>query len=76
MLTISTLLICLTPFDQPAYNPLLLTSMDLIIAFQFNLQVVHITGSDNAVADALSRFHYNVVTSLAPHTSVSLFEPP
>ena len=50
--------------------------MDLIIAFQFNLQVVHTTGSDNAVADALSRFHYNVVTSLAPHTSVSLFEPP
>ena len=49
-------------------------SVNIILAFQLQFHVVHIPGSDNTVADALSRFCYNVITSLTPHVILSPFE--
>jgi hypothetical protein len=61
---------------QPFYNPLLLTAVDLLRQFDVQLRVFHIPGSDNVVADALSRGRFDVVAMHAPHLRIFFFEPP
>jgi hypothetical protein len=61
---------------QPCYNPLLLTSVDLLLRHGHQLRVFHVTSEDNAVADSLSRLHGDLALSIVPDLSISTFIPP
>lgn len=58
------------------YNPILITLVDLLEGHGTQLQVVHIPGADNSVADALSRFRNDIALSLAPGLTIGPFQPP
>ncbi|PPQ83139.1 LOW QUALITY PROTEIN: hypothetical protein CVT26_008293 [Gymnopilus dilepis] len=58
------------------YNPILITTLDLLLSCDMQLQVVHIPGSQNTVADALSRFHNSLALHYCPSLFISTFEPP
>jgi hypothetical protein len=61
---------------RPLYNPLLLTTADLLTTFGADLRVLHVPGHLNSVADALSRFHNANTQSLAPGLHITPFIPP
>lgn len=58
------------------YNPLLITLVDILEAHGTQLQVVHIPGTGNRVADALSRFRNDIALFFFPNLSISSFQPP
>lgn len=58
------------------YNPILITLVDLILFFDTQLQVVHILGAKNTIADALSRFNNDSAALLHPGLFISPFLPP
>lgn len=58
------------------YNPILITLVDLLESYGSQLQVVHIPGANNSVADALSRFHNDIALSIVPDLIIGPFEPP
>ncbi|KIY49912.1 hypothetical protein FISHEDRAFT_72144 [Fistulina hepatica ATCC 64428] len=60
----------------PPYNPLLITSADLLMFYECDLRVFHVKGKDNKVADALSRFQNDLATTLAPGLRIFSFIPP
>ena len=59
----------------PPYNHLLKTAVDILCAGDSDLRVLHVSGVDNAVADALSRADFNRALSLAPKLQIHSFEP-
>lgn len=61
---------------KPAYNSLLLSSVDMLIAHKVDLRVEHIPGHQNVIADTLSRFHNELVKDLVPSAQIFDFEPP
>jgi len=61
---------------QPLYNRLLITAVDLLLDFDVELRVFHIAGEDNVVADALSRFRFDIIAMYSPLLRVLQFQPP
>lgn len=60
----------------PQYNPILIASVDILIHSHIDLRVVHIPGSQNSIADALSRFDYATVYHLQPNATILPLQPP
>ncbi|KIK60807.1 hypothetical protein GYMLUDRAFT_124777, partial [Collybiopsis luxurians FD-317 M1] len=60
----------------PPYNPILIDSADLLLHFNIDLRVVHISGSKNSVADALSRNDLELAYSLCPELKIYSMETP
>lgn len=61
---------------RPVYNSLLLSAVDILISYSVDLRVEHIPGQQNVIADALSRFHNELVKDLVPSAQIFDFEPP
>ncbi|KAF8228721.1 hypothetical protein L208DRAFT_1290202, partial [Tricholoma matsutake] len=60
----------------PAYNPILITAVDLMISTRIQLCVFHIPHSGNQVADALSWLNGDTAHVLHPGLSIWNFIPP
>ena len=60
----------------PAYNPILITAVDYLMAHQMDLRVFFIPGELNVVADALSRFENARAYSSQWGLSIAPFTPP
>ena len=50
----------------PAYNHLLKTAVDILLCNSFSLQVLHVPGKENVVADALSCIQFSVTLHHEP----------
>lgn len=61
---------------DPIHNPILLTAIDLLVSHNAELRVLHISGRDNIVADALSRWDNATALTHAPGLTISFFLPP
>jgi hypothetical protein len=61
---------------HPPYNSIMLAAVDILLEYQVDLRVEFIPGSENRVADALSRFQNERVLEIAPAASFFDFEPP
>ncbi|KIY46252.1 hypothetical protein FISHEDRAFT_75807 [Fistulina hepatica ATCC 64428] len=59
----------------PPYNPLLITAVDLLMHTDCQLRVLHVSGADNRIADALSRFQNSLAIHLSPHLHIASFRP-
>ena len=59
----------------PAYNPLLKAAVSILVSGQHHLQVLHVPGTNNFVADALSRLHLTAVLSTIPNLKITPFQP-
>ena len=60
----------------PAYNPILITAVDYLMAHQMDLRVFFIPGELNVVADALSFFENARAYSSQWGLSIAPFTPP
>jgi hypothetical protein len=60
----------------PHYNDLLKYTISLLIKHDISLRVAHVSGVDNVVADALSRFENTKATAECPGLLISHFQPP
>ena len=60
----------------PEYNHLLRRSVDVVLANELDLRVLHIPGEQNVIADALSRCLFSVALDSAPELKISPFQPP
>lgn len=60
----------------PAYNSLLRNAVDLLITHDVDVRVLHIPGSDNVVADAISRSRFADACAHAPGLLIRTFQPP
>ena len=56
--------------------PLMLYAVELMMDQNINIQVVHILGSENLVADALSCSLFHTAINHEPALQVSSFTPP
>ncbi len=61
---------------SPTYNPILKSAVDVLISHNIDLRVLHIPGSENDVADALSRSQFSRARDLVPRLLVLPFLPP
>jgi hypothetical protein len=59
----------------PPYNHLLKTAIDIMDMGNHDMRVLHVSGVDNAVADALSRADFQRALDLVPNLKISNFEP-
>ena len=50
----------------PVYNPILISAVDVLIQKPFRIQVLTVPGSENTVADALSRAHLAILHERFP----------
>jgi len=60
----------------PEYNHLLRRSVDIALANELDLCILHIPGEQNVVADALSCCLFSVALDSAPQLKISPFQPP
>jgi len=60
----------------PAYNHLLRRSVDILLANDIDLHVLHVPSDQNGVADALSRCQFSSALTLIPDLRISPFQPP
>ena len=60
----------------PDYNPLLKSAVDVLIAQNYSLRVLHVPGEDNLIADALSRVQFSIALSYEPSLKLFTFNPP
>ena len=58
------------------YNHLLKQAVDILIRHDFSLCVLHVTGDQNVVADALSRVQFSIALNLEPKLRLYTFLPP
>ncbi|RDB17203.1 hypothetical protein Hypma_002007 [Hypsizygus marmoreus] len=61
---------------KPIYNPLLKFVADILIDSEHQLRVLHVSGSSNTVADALSRAKFLDAITLVPNLVIKPFTPP
>jgi hypothetical protein len=59
-----------------SYNHLLLFVVRLLLPHTTSLRVFHIPGSDNTIADAVSRRLFHIASALHPALRISHFKPP
>ena len=59
----------------PPYNHLLKTAVDILNQGDHDLRVLHVSGVDNAVADAFSRNNFHRALTLVPGLKIAPFEP-
>ena len=60
----------------PAYNPILITAVDWMIAMDIQVRVFHIPRHLNTLADALSRFDNKTALTYEPTLVITPFTPP
>lgn len=60
----------------PLYNPILKSTVDVLIEYDIDLCVVHIPGVRNIVADALSRSKLDEAAQLCTGLIIERFQPP
>jgi hypothetical protein len=60
----------------PAYNPILKSSVDVRVSANIDLQVLHVPGELNTIADAVSRSQFDLARSLVPGLNILPFTPP
>ena len=58
------------------YNPILITFVNLLLFYDTQVQITHIPGNQNTVADALSRFANHSARWYQPNLLISPFQPP
>ncbi len=58
------------------YNPILKSAINVMVSHSIDLHVLHIPGSENDVADALSRSKFSRARELVPRLLILPFEPP
>ena len=58
------------------YNGLLKEAVDLLMTFEVDLQVLHVEGSHNTLADLLSRSRFNEISRMYPAITVTPYKPP
>ena len=61
---------------QPEFNPLLRHCIDIMIAKEFQVRVLHIPGEQNTVADAISRCVFHRAQQPVPKLHLETFQPP
>jgi hypothetical protein len=61
---------------KPSYNIILKPAVSLLLKHRVDLRVIHVPGTDNVVADALSRFQNSKAIAACPGLTISAFEPP
>lgn len=59
----------------PEYNCILKAAVDLLFDGKLQLRVLHISGEDNEVADALSRSDFMRAIRLCPELTIKSFQP-
>jgi hypothetical protein len=60
----------------PTYNHLLRRSVDILLASNIDLRVLHVSGENNETADALSRCQFMSALNMTPELLISPFKPP
>jgi hypothetical protein len=55
------------------YNPIIMATVKICLQSSIDLQVFHIEGKKNDVADALSRRAFSLACSLVPGLSIKFF---
>ncbi|KAJ3831742.1 hypothetical protein F5878DRAFT_501183, partial [Lentinula raphanica] len=60
----------------PLYNTILVRTVDILMEHHIDLRVIHIPGSDNTIADALSRSDFELARALQPGLDIQPFQPP
>jgi hypothetical protein len=58
------------------FNKILKSSIDILIETGIDLRVLHVPGTENVVADALSRKNFHIALDAAPQLTCILFQPP
>ncbi|KZV93603.1 hypothetical protein EXIGLDRAFT_598169, partial [Exidia glandulosa HHB12029] len=61
--------------DLP-YNQILLAAVEIMLSQNVSARVYHISGTRNAVADALSRGRLDLAAQLSPGLVITSFQPP
>ena len=61
---------------KPVYNPILMSTVNILLHFDVDLRVAHVPGNHNIIADALSRYHNELIVDLVPSAQIFTFEPP
>ena len=62
--------------SHPPYDLILLHAISLLISHSIDLRVWHIPGSQNFIADALSRGLFSLAHQHLPGLIISTFQPP
>ncbi|KIJ32985.1 hypothetical protein M422DRAFT_82381, partial [Sphaerobolus stellatus SS14] len=61
---------------KDGYNELLLFAVELLMQKRISLRVCHVAGSNNTVADTISRGLFSLARQLVPSIRIGTFEPP
>ncbi|RDX39564.1 hypothetical protein OH76DRAFT_1328543, partial [Lentinus brumalis] len=61
---------------DPAYNPILISSVDVILNTGVDLRVDHVPGEFNVIADAISRRRFDLARALDPSLNLLTLTPP
>ncbi|KAF9019728.1 hypothetical protein BDZ89DRAFT_958978 [Hymenopellis radicata] len=60
----------------PDYNDILLASIDIRVRSNIDIRVLHVPGTDNVVADALSHEYFDFLHVHFPRLIIESFKPP
>jgi hypothetical protein len=59
----------------PPYNHLLKAAVDTLNNGDHDMRILHIAGTENSIADALSRSDFHRAMALSPYLKIATFEP-
>ena len=60
---------------EPLYNEILMEASHLCLFHHIDLHVLHISGTKNIVANALSRHLFQFLADELPYLTISTFQP-
>jgi hypothetical protein len=58
------------------FNIILKACVDILLETDIDLRVLHVPGTENIVADALSRFQFQTALNIVPDLKITSFQPP